>query len=202
MTTVYFAVEGFTDAPVAKRLIELVGFRPEEAFVAGGKSRLDSRIPLLNQSGARLNWLILRDLDHDSPCASQLIHHLLQKRAPAPRVAVRIPIRAVESWILADLDRFAQEFFVSRRHVPANPDDLDDPKRALVDCCRRSRHSEIRTAMAPRAGGGRKVGPEYAHRISSFTRRLWHPEDAAKNSPSLRRTIAALRKLAADRIWT
>ena len=202
MTTVYVAVEGRTDAPVAKRLVQLVGLRPQEAVVAEGKSRLDSRLPSLNRSGARLNWLILRDLDRDSPCASQLIHDLLQQDARAPRVAVRVPIRAVESWILADVDGFAQEFFVPRRHVPAAPDDLDDPKRALVDCCRRSRRSEIRTAMAPRAGGGRKVGPEYAYRISSFTGELWHPERASENSPSLRRTIAALRKLVADRIWT
>ena len=31
MTTVYVAVEGRTDAPVAKRLVQLVGLRPERA---------------------------------------------------------------------------------------------------------------------------------------------------------------------------
>ena len=202
MTTVHLAVEGRTDIPVAKRLVQLVGLRPQEAVVAGGKSRLDPRIPKLNRSGAHLNWLILRDLDHDSPCASQLVRNLLQYDAPVPRVALRVPVRAVESWILADVDGFVQEFFVSRHHVPAAPDTLATPKQSLVACCRRSRRSEIRTAMAPRMGSGRRVGPEYTHRISSFAAGPWNPERAAERSPSLRRTIAALRRLVADRTWT
>lgn len=202
MTTVYLAVEGRTDAPVAQRLVQLVGLRPQEAVIAGGKSELDPRIPSLNRSGAHMNWLILRDLDCDSPCPSQLIHRLLKARTRSPRVALRVPVRAVESWMLADVDGFAQEFSVSRRHVPRNPDDLTDPKQSLVDCCRRSRQLEIRTAMAPRGGSGRKVGPEYAHRISSFSRRLWHPERASERSPSLRRTIAALHRQVTKGIWT
>lgn len=77
MTTVYFAVEGRTDVPVAQRLIRWAGFQPQEAIVAGGKSKLDRRVPALNRSGVRINWLILRDLDHDAPCASLLIDDLL-----------------------------------------------------------------------------------------------------------------------------
>ena len=58
---------------VYEKLIRLVGFDPRPTRVAGGKPKLDPRIPELNRSGAALNWLILRDLDHDAPCASELI---------------------------------------------------------------------------------------------------------------------------------
>ena len=71
MTVVYYAVEGETDIPVAERLIRLAGLAPRPTRVAGGKSQLDARIPALNRSGVALNWLILRDLDHDAPCASE-----------------------------------------------------------------------------------------------------------------------------------
>lgn len=202
MRTVYFAVEGRTDAPVAQRLIRLVGFRPQEAIVAGGKSRLDPRIPALNRSGVQINWLILRDLDHDAPCASQLIGGLLRESRRMPRVALRSPIRAMESWLPADGDGFAREFSVSRHRVPDDPDHLDNPKRSVVNLCGTSRKSEIRAAMLPRTGSRRQVGPAYTDRISTFARGLWSPERALERSPSLRRTIAALRRLVDEGIWT
>lgn len=102
MRVVYFAVEGRTDVPVAERLIESVGCRPQQAIVAGSKSRLDPRLPALNRSGTHLNWLILRDLDRDAPCASRLVRRLVGAGTRHPRIAVRVPIRAIESWLLAD----------------------------------------------------------------------------------------------------
>lgn len=202
MTTVHLAVEGRTDIPVAERLVQLVGLYPQRTLVAEGKRALDRRIPSLNRSGAHLNWLILRDLDRDAPCAPRLIRQLLKEGTQQPRVAVRIPIRAMESWMLADSEGFAQGFAASLRDVPCDPDDLPDPKQSLVNCCRRSRQSEIRATMVPRAGSGRQVGPEYTHRISRFASGLWNPERASRNSPSLRRTIAALRRLVDEGIWT
>ena len=199
--TVYFAVEGRTDVPVARRLIRLVGFQPREAIVAGGKSKLDLRVRALNRSGAQVNWLVLRDLDHDAPCASQLIGDLLGAGTRFPRVAVRAPIRTMESWMLADREGFAQEFSVSRHQVPHDPDELDNPRQALVNLCRTSRSREIRVTMAPRTGSRRPVGPEYTYRISAFAQRPWSPARASRNSPSLQRTISALRRLVEDGIW-
>ena len=54
---------------VYEKLTRLVGFDPCPTRVAGGKPKLDPRIPELNRSGAALNWLILRDLDHDAPAS-------------------------------------------------------------------------------------------------------------------------------------
>lgn len=202
MTTVYFAVEGRTDVPVARRLIGLVGVQSQEAIMAGGKSKLDPRIPALNRSGSGINWLILRDLDHDAPRASQLIGDLLKGGKRSPRVALRAPARMTESWLLADRDGFAREFRVSRHQVPDEPDGLANPRQSLVNTCRQSRKSEIRAAMVPRLGSRRQVGPEYSDRISTFARDAWDPQRASDNSPSLRRTIKALRRLVEDGTWT
>lgn len=202
MTIVYFAVEGRTDIPVAQRLIRLVGLQPQQAVVAGSKSRLDPRVPALNRSAAQLNWLVLRDLDRDAPCAPELIRSLFGESTRALRLSLRLPVRAMESWILADREGFARVFSVSPHHVPDHPDTLDNPKRSLVNLCRRSRRADVREAIAPRAKSGRQVGPEYTDRISTFARESWTPERASNSSPSLRRTITALRRLVDDGIWT
>ena len=129
MTVVYYAVEGETDIPVAERLIRLVGLYPRATRVAGGKSHLDARIPALNRSGRALNWLILRDLDRDAPCASELIDDLLHGRGLAPRVSLRIPVRAMESWMLADREGFTGEFGVAAQRAARRSPSLE---RALA----------------------------------------------------------------------
>ena len=201
MTVVYFAVEGETDVPVAERLIRFFGLDPQPTRTAGGKSRLDARIPEMNRSGVAINWLILRDLDHDAPCASALIRRLLARKRLAPKVLLRVPIRAVESWMLADVTGFAVEFATAEPRLPDRPDDLDDPKQGLIEACRYSVQRAIREAMVPRPGSGRKVGPEYTSRLVSFARRTWSPERAAQRSPSLRRTLTALRKMVTNGNW-
>ena len=201
MTEVYFAVEGETDVPVAEHLIRLVGLYPRATRVAGGKSQLDARIPALNRSGGALNWLILRDLDRDAPCASALIDVLLHGRGLAPRLSLRIPVRAMESWILADREGFTGEFGVAAQRLPDRPDELDDPKQHLIDVCRHSTRRTVRNAMVPRPGSGRRVGPEYASRIAAFARGTWDVERAAPRSPSLERALAGLRALVANGVW-
>ena len=129
---VYLAVEGDSDVPVAERMIRSVGLEPYRAVVARGKSQLDPRIPDLNRSGTRLNWLILRDLDHDAPCASALIEHLVPHARLSPRVSLRIPVRAMESWILADADGFARAFSVKRGAPAREPGRLG--RSEVVSC--------------------------------------------------------------------
>lgn len=201
MRFVNLAVEGYTDIPVAERLIALVGFEPYAVVTGPSGPKLDPRIPEFNRSGEHLNWLVLRDLDHDAPCPAELVPRLLAGQPLARRMAIRVPVRAVESWLLADRESFAQEFAVARTHLPVDPDALDDPKQRLIDICRRSRRRDVRTGMVPREGSGRRVGPEYPTRIVAFARLAWLPERAAEASGSLRRSLAALRRRVEDGSW-
>ncbi len=201
MNFVNLAVEGDTDVPVAERLIALVGLQPHAVVTGPGAPNLDPRIPEFNRSGEHVNWLILRDLDHDAPCPAELVPDLLGRQPLARRVALRIPVRAVESWLLADREGFAREFGVVLRQLPTDPDSLEAPKRRLIDVCRRSRRADIRRGMTPREGSGRSVGPEYVTRIVAFARFAWEPERAAEASESLRRSLAALRRRVDDGSW-
>ena len=201
MTLVYIAVEGETDAPVAERLVKHVGLDPVPAINARSATRLDQRIKELNRSGGALNWLVLRDLDA-MLCPPELIEKLMAGVPLAQRVCLRVPVREMESWLLADAEGFAAEFAVSPVRLPVRPDDLTDPKRYVVDVCRRSRSGVVRKTVPPRAGSGRPVGPEYASRISDFARNSWDIERALTRSPSLARALSALRNRVALGVWT
>ena len=202
MNFVNLAVEGDTDVPVAERLIDLVGLKSHAVVIGPGAPNLDPRIPEFNRSGAHLNWLILRDLDHDASCPAALVPRLLGGQLLARRVVLRVPVRAIESWLLADRENFALEFSVALGQLPNDPDSLDDPKRRLIDICRRSRRADVRRGMAPREGSGRAVGPEYVARIVAFARSVWDPERAAEASESLRRSLVAMRRRLDDGSWS
>ncbi len=202
MTFVRLAVEGETDRPIAERILRSVGIEPIDPVVTRGKARLDALAPGLNQAARGMNWWLLRDLDHDAPCPSALIHSLLAGRPLAKRLSIRIAVRAAESWLLADEEAFRTEFSVPPKHVPRNPDELPDPKQALVRACSRSRRLAIRHAMTPRPGSGLRIGPEYQSRIIHFAATRWEPERAAARSPSLKRALRAFDRLRMEGDWS
>ena len=109
----------------------------------------------------------------------------------------RFAVRSVEAWLLADYSAFADYFSVSR-HLPEHVDRLENPKRALVDICRRSRKKNIRAGVPPRPGSHRQVGAEYMSTIRDFSENHWDPERARVRSPSLDRALTCLTRL---RTW-
>lgn len=189
---VSYAVEGWTDEPVAERLIRHVGREPWRRYTARGASRLDPKLPGYNLSAERQPWLVLRDLDAVG-CPSELIRDLIGE--PAPRMALRIAVRQLESWLLADHAGFGRYFTVKETNLPPAPDDLPNAKRALVRACASSRRRDVRQAMVPTPSGRRQVGPEYEAWIRQFVVEEWDPVRASERSPSLQRTLERLRVL-------
>lgn len=196
MIQVSYAVEGWADEPVAERLIAHAGQRPKRILTAQGKSRMDAKLPGVNRSGQHRLWLVVRDLDHDDrgTCIAEVRRRLIGGEASIG-MALRFAVRAMESWLLADLDGFSQFFRVDRSGVPRDPDALDQPKEALVNICRRSRSGAIRSAVVPRDGSGRAGGPEYAATMREFVVSSWDVARAAQASPSLARAVAGVRRM-------
>lgn len=190
---VSIVVEGISDAAVLRRLCSGAGLRVGTEHVTGGKAKLDQRLGGYNNAARFAPWIVLRDLDHDAPCASALLEALLPQRAEG--MHVRVPIRSVESWLLADQGGFAKFFGVAAKLVPHAPDSLDRPKRTVVDLARRSTRRTVREGVAPAAGTSAQVGPEYTAHVIEFSMKSWDPDRAAANSDSLRRCLAALRRL-------
>jgi hypothetical protein len=117
-----------------------------------------------------------------------------------PGMLFRVAVRAIEAWLMADRQRCAAFLQVSVDRVPADPEALSYPKRALVDVARKSRSGQIVADMVPRPGTGASEGPAYASRVQEFVTtspHLWRPEVAAENAESLRRCLRAIRSIAA-----
>ncbi len=190
--TITFVGEGITDIAVARRLCLHSGIAVDFEYDCSGKGNLDARLPGFNNAARHHPWFILRDLDYDADCAPSLVALLLTK--PSRHMILRIAVRSVESWLLADSMGIAQFLSVPPRAVPSNPELLDDPKRSIVDLARMSRRSIVRKEMVPGPNSGRKVGPGYMSSILSFIHEHWDIGNAVATSVSLSRCIEALRR--------
>lgn len=190
---VSLAVEGVSDAVVLQRICKSLKLQVGPTFIANGKNRLDARLSGYNNAARYSPWLVVRDLDHDAACAPDLVRTLLPD--PAPYMCLRIPVRSIEAWLLADRIGFSQFFGVQIGIVPSDPESLDRPKRSIVDLARRSSKRSIRESVVPVEGTSAEVGREYTSTIIEFATRVWDPQRAADAALSLSRCLRALQGL-------
>lgn len=191
---VTLVVEGTTDAAVARRLLVEAGLQTGSEYVKSGKHALDQGLRGFNEAARFSHWLVLRDLDQDAPCAPQLRQRLLPR--PAAGMRLHLPVRAVEAWLLADAEAIGAFLAVASRRVPADPESISHPQRALVDLARTSGRRGVREALVPAPGTTASVGPGYAAYLINYAASRWRPAVAARRSDSLARLRKHLRALA------
>ena len=189
------AVEGLVDEVALRKICQLAGTTLGDVYGRSGKQFVLSRLGGYNSSARYRHWVVLLDLDTDFDCAPDAIRSWLAR--PADLMCLRVAVREVEAWLLADRDSTAAFLGVRPQLVPVTPDDAHDPKLALIDLARRSRSRAIREDIVPEPGSGRSEGPAYAARMIEFIAGHWRPAIAAAHSPSLRRCIDAIASLAA-----
>lgn len=187
---VTIAVEGPTDSPVARRLLTHIGLDAGPIHEKNGKNGLDKRLTGYNNAAANAPWLVLRDLDHDAPCAGDLVNALLPN--PSAQMCFRIAVRKMEAWLLADREQLARYLSVSIASVPSNPEQVEDPKLTIVNLARRSRRRAVREDIVPVRGTTATVGPGYLARITEFATDHWRPDVAALSCSSLKRCLDSL----------
>ncbi|HEX2905602.1 MAG TPA: hypothetical protein VHO69_01990 [Phototrophicaceae bacterium] len=190
---VHIVVEGPTDEYVVKSILRSVGW--ECGYVRGlkGKAYLLSQLSKYNEAARSANWLVVLDLDQDAVCAPDFVRTILPN--PAAGMLLRIPVRAIDAWILADRDHFARFLNISVENLPTNPDLEPNPKVSLINLAKKCRNA-LREDIVPRPESGRKEGIGYTGRMLEFIRHPlypWRPEVAAENSDSLKRCLAALK---------
>jgi hypothetical protein len=187
------ALEGPTDRAVIAKLFASIGVELGLVHICNGKGKLDKRLPSYNQAARYAPWLVLRDLDEDAPCASELV----SKRLPDPAggMCFRIVVHAVEGWLLADSEAIASFLAVDRQKLPFAPDQVKNPKQELLRIVGQSRRKDIREDFLPAPYATAPVGPAYTARLIEFASLHWRPEAAAERSPSLSRCIRALARL-------
>jgi hypothetical protein len=190
------AVEGDLDEAVARSIVRAVGGEVGNVYGRRGKPSLLSSLRAYNRAAIHAPWFVLIDLDNDCECPGECVAQWLPE--PSGSMVFRIAVRAIEAWLLADRERISQFLSVPAARVPTQPDVLANPKETLVNLARHSRARSIRTALVPREGSGRRVGPLYNASLIQFATAEdngWRAEEAATHSPSLARCLARVSGL-------
>ena len=187
-------VEGISDEAIVRKLCLVANVAVGSVHIQRGKAQLDERIAGYNAAAQYAPWLVVRDLNSDAECAPELREKLLSD--PSEYMHLRISVRSIESWLLADRDNIARYLGISRALVPRDPEALERPKRTLVNLARRSSKRAIREDMVPPEGVSAEVGPGYTARIIEFSMFHWNPESAAIRADSLNRCLDVLIEIA------
>ncbi len=197
---VSFAVEGIVDQAVVLKLFEASGVASGTPYVCDGIGNLRQRLDGFNAGAHYSPWFALCDLDrHD--CAPGLRGRLFGTMQ-AERMELRVAVRAVEAWLMADRRDFASFLGVRVKRVPREPERIADPKQAVVDLARESTRRVIREGLPPSEAGGRRVGPAYTDEVIRYVRHRWSPERARAGSPSLARAFERCETFSRRGTWS
>jgi hypothetical protein len=184
------AAEGFLDEIVLRKVCRVSGIDIHRMYPCRGKSDLDRKLPGYNQAAKGWYWLVLRDLNHDANCAPELRNRLLPQ--PADRMLLCIAVPQVESWLLADSQRFGVFVGIPTDKILPDPETLADAKGEVLRLAEMYGSRSLREDLLPRVKTGAKEGPGYASRLAEFTERFWRPRVAARASDSLCRCLRRL----------
>jgi len=110
----------------------------------------------------------------------------------------RIAVREVESWIMADRLALSGYLGIAQNNLPANPDELDDPKSVLLSTIRAKCRKKIFLDMLPK-GRNQHVGVAYNERLCAFVDQFWDIDRAMAHSPSLARSVARMASTLSSR---
>ena len=187
-------VEGLPDMEVARALIKKTGLELYcEPLNKRGKGNIDKYLSEFNNSAKSLSWLVVRDMDHDADCPPELKTNLLPN--PEKRMCFCIAVREIESWLMADSERFAKFMSVPEALISKNPESLGDPKSEVIRLAKKSTDRNLRLDMIPEPESIIQEGPAYASRLAEFASNHWRPIVASKRSESLGYCIKKLKSL-------
>ena len=113
----------------------------------------------------------------------------------SPGLYICIAVRAVEAWFMADRGVLARYLSIPQGKIPAQPEQVDDPKQTIVNLARQSRSAAVRNHVVPSERSGRSVGHGYTAALMEFVQDKWCPERTSQAAPSLTRALARCRML-------
>ena len=176
-------VEGYMESVFLPMVLDQIGRADLQPIIrnAGGGSKFWLIAARYNEAGKNTSVMGLADLEQEQ-CAPLLLASKLPCKSAG--FHLRIAVRMLESWLLADRQSMARFLKVPISALPTNPDNEAHAKRVLVDIARKSTSKTIRDALVPDDSGG-VVGPDYVATMSKFIEQHWRASVARKTSPSL-----------------
>lgn len=199
MADFFIATEDRLSETVAERLIIEAGHSvaakiPKDRRKHAGFGYLKTRLPdFIASCRGGVNFLLLTDLD-TRPCPPDLLDDWLGATKKPDSLLLRIAVREVEAWVLADRPQFADWLGIAEVTVPADPEGCPDPKADLLKLAAKSKYRDLREGLLPKKDAASKVGLEYNDLLCDFVLERWRLEEASRLAPSLERTIRRLRE--------
>lgn len=193
MTPIAIATEDPLSEAIALRLIADI---PTPHFIQlklgkTGNGYLRSKMTSWYQMAQHQVMLVLTDLDRANCLVEFRDQWLLA--APPQNLLLRIAVREVESWVLAD--HVAMRALVGAKGVlPAAPDELADPKQSLLKLAKNA-PKHIRADLLKTNDGNLAQGLGYNARLTAWVNSEWSPQRAAERSPSLARARLRLNEV-------
>jgi hypothetical protein len=166
----------------------------EHGIGPSGYGYIKKNLRGFNAAAATTPFIVLVDAD-DRGCPPGTIVDWLSGATRHPQLIVRIAIREVEAWLLADRAALSDFLVVSEKCIPVQTARIKDPKRYIVRLAARSRRMAIRDQMCPAPNSRAKVGPYYNQTLRRFVRDFWDAARAATCSDSLLRAVRAIDAL-------
>lgn len=187
MTPIAVATEDPLSEAIALRLISEIpmSHHVTHKLRKGGFGYLRSRMDSWRQMAQHQVMLVLTDLDRAN-CLVEFRDQWLTDQVPPASLLLRIAVREIESWVLAD--HLAMRSLIGEKGVlPVTPDELPDPKQTLLGLAKRAPRP-IREDLLKTIDGQLKQGLGYNARLTDWVNSEWSPQRAAERSPSLART--------------
>lgn len=195
MTLVALATEDALSEAVGKRLLIDAGYTltPSPLLRRNGFGYLRSKMDSWCEMAKRKPVVLLTDLDA-SPCPVELLRNWKGTRRIPGNLVLRVAVREMESWIMADHDAL-RTLVGDRGSLPPAPDTLADPKQYLLRLVARQARRRIREDLVAENGAIASQGIGYNARLSELVATVWSPARAAQRSESLRRARLRLSEL-------
>ena len=190
MTPIAIATEDALSEAIARRLIADIPtpYAIQHSLGKQGNGYLRSKMGSWCQMAQYRVMLVLTDLDRAN-CLVEFRDQWLVADPPQ-NLLLRIAVREVESWVLAD--HVAMRALIGAKGVlPAAPDELLDPKQSLLKLAK-SAPKNIREDLLKTIDGNLAQGLGYNARLTEWVRSEWSPQRASERSPSLLRARSRL----------
>ena len=196
MTDVYLATEDVLSEAVANRLIIEENHNMRVAVSVGkkGNGYLRKNINTFRKITNSFPVILLTDLDR-SECPASLINSWCRNITLPQTFLFRVVVRETEAWLMADSLGFAKFTGIPVNKIPLQPEELPDPKNALLTLVRRYAKKKIKADILPERGSSSKIGLAYNQALCSFVNTSWSVENASGVAESLRRARSRLHEL-------
>lgn len=190
---VLVGVEDELSKSVARKLVAEAGFEVDRSdfLVERGAGNLRKHLPSYLAAGARRPVLVLTDLD-DSECAPSLVAEWMEGKVRAENFVLRVAVREIEAWLLADRTGMHRFLGIPLRRVSGEPDEFEDPKMQLL-LLAKGASAEVRRGLVRSEGDRVFRGLLYNKKLCEFALSGWSSTRAAANSASLNKAVTALQ---------